>query len=162
LLNALALLPPAVHWRLTHIGGGPLSRALKEQARALGLESRITWRGAQPQDQVLAAYRAADLFVLPCRIGGDGDRDGLPNVLMEAQSQGLAVVSTPISGVPELIEDGRTGLLVPPQDPAALAAALARLIGDPKLRAELGAAGQAKVRRDFDMQAGVAELARRF
>ena len=162
LLAALALLPSGLGWRLTHVGGGPLSRALKAQAAALGLARRISWRGPQPQERVLAEYRAADLFVLPCRIGGDGDRDGLPNVLMEAQSQGLAVVSTTISGVPELVEDGATGMLVPPQDPAALAAALEALIADPARRRSLGEAGAARVRRQFDMAAGIAVLARRF
>jgi glycosyltransferase involved in cell wall biosynthesis len=162
LLAALALLPAGLGWRLTHVGGGPLSRALKAQAAALGLAGRISWRGPQPQERVLAEYRAADLFVLPCRIGGDGDRDGLPNVLMEAQSQGLAVVSTTISGVPELVEDGATGMLVPPRDPAALAAALQTLIADPERRRRLGEAGAARVRLRFDMAAGIAVLARRF
>src|SRR5690606_38622082 len=119
--------------------------ALRDQAGALGLAARITWLGPRPQDQVLAQYRAADLFVLPCRIGGDGDRDGLPNVLMEAQSQGVAVISTDISGVPELVAHEATGLLVPERDPAALAAAIAALIADPARRAALGAAGQARV-----------------
>ena len=162
LLRALALLPADLSWRLTHIGGGPLAAALRDQARALGLAARVTWLGPRPQDQVLAQYRAADLFVLPCRIGGDGDRDGLPNVLMEAQSQGVAVISTDISGVPELVEQEATGLLVPERDPAALAAAIAALIADPARRAALGAAGQARVRRDFDMAAGIAALAGRF
>ncbi len=162
LLRALALLPADLSWRLTHIGGGPLAAALRDQARALGLAQRITWLGARPQDQVLAQYRAADLFVLPCRIGGDGDRDGLPNVLMEAQSQGVAVISTDISGVPELVEHGTTGLLVPERDPAALAAAIAALTADPARRAALAAAGQARVRREFDMAAGIAALAGRF
>jgi glycosyltransferase involved in cell wall biosynthesis len=162
LLAALALLPAGLSWHLTHVGGGPLSRALKAQAAALGLAGRISWRGPQPQERVLAEYRAADLFVLPCRIGGDGDRDGLPNVLMEAQSQGLAVISTTLSGVPELVEDGVTGALVPPQDPAALAAALQALIADPARRRRLGEAGAAQVRLRFDMAAGITALARRF
>ena len=162
LLDALALLPPGLHWRLAHVGGGPLSRPLKARAARLGLAPRVTWLGPRPQEQVLAQYRAADLFVLPCRIGADGDRDGLPNVLMEAQSQGVAVISTGISGVPELVEDGATGLLVPERDPAALAAAMAALIADPARRAALARAGQERVRREFDMTAGVAALASRF
>ena len=84
--------------------------------------------GAAPahSPRSLAAYRGADIFVLASKIASDGDRDGLPNVLMEAQSQGLACVATSLAGIPELIEDGVTGLLVPPGDPAALAAALSR------------------------------------
>lgn len=162
LLEALARLPAGLAWRLVHVGGGPLARELRRQAAALGLAERITWAGPQPQEKVLEQYRAADLFALPCRIGGDGDRDGLPNVLMEAQSQGLAVVSTRISGVPELVEEGVTGLLVPPRDPAALAEALAGLIADPARRAALGRAGLERVRRRFDMATGVETLAARF
>ncbi|GIK97932.1 MAG: colanic acid biosynthesis glycosyltransferase WcaL [Alphaproteobacteria bacterium] len=162
LLAALARLPAGLAWRLVHVGGGPLARELRRQSAALGLDGRIAWAGPQPQGKVLEQYRAADLFVLPCRIGADGDRDGLPNVLMEAQSQGLAVVSTRISGVPELVEDGVTGLLVPPRDPAALAAALAGLIADPARRASLGRAGLERVRRRFDMAAGIEMLAARF
>lgn len=162
LLAALALLPSDLHWRLVHVGGGPLAATLKEKAAELGLSDRITWAGPQPQHKVLEHYRRADLFALPCRIGADGDRDGLPNVLMEAQSQALAVVSTRLSGVPELVEDGRTGLLVAPQDPPALAAALASLITDPARRTALGHAGLQNVRRHFDMATGIAALAERF
>jgi glycosyltransferase involved in cell wall biosynthesis len=86
----------------------------------------------------------------------------LPNVLMEAQSQGLACVATALSGIPELIEDGATGLLVAPADPPALAASLARLIADPALRARFGAAGERRVRREFDADAAIELLARRF
>src|SRR5690606_41232326 len=106
--------------------------------------------------------RRADLLVLASQIAADGDRDGLPNVLMEAQSQGLAVVSTRVSGVPELVVDGTTGVLVPPGDAAALAEALAALMVDPARRAALGEAGRARVRKDFDMTRGIDRLARRF
>jgi len=162
LLAALALLPASLHWRFVHIGGGALAGRLKHQAARLGLADRIEWRGARPQPEVLAAYRAADLFALAAKVAGDGDRDGLPNVLMEAQSQGLACVATDISGIPELIEAGASGLLVRPGDRAALAAALARLIADPVLRARLGAAGAARVRDAFDAAAAIEALAARF
>jgi len=162
LLAALALLPAALAWRLVHVGGGALAGTLRDEAARLGLAGRIEWRGARPQPDVLAAYRAADLFVLAAKVAPDGDRDGLPNVLMEAQSQGLACVATRLSGIPELIEDGATGLLVPPGEPRALAAALARLIGDPARRAALGAAGERRVRSLFDAEVAIAALARRF
>ncbi|HYE00182.1 MAG TPA: glycosyltransferase family 4 protein [Alphaproteobacteria bacterium] len=161
LLAALARLPAGLHWRLAHIGGGDRLRALKAQAAELGLEGRIEWRGAQAQDAVIAAYREADLFVLPSRIAGDGDRDGLPNVLMEAQSQGLCCLATDAAAIPELIADGATGRLVPPDDAAALAAALAALIADPAERARLGAAGCERVRRDFAADGGIDGLYRR-
>ena len=162
LLAALALLPKGLAWRLVHIGGGGLAGGLREEAARLGIAERIEWRGARPQPDVLAAYRAADLFVLAAKIAPDGDRDGLPNVLVEAQSQGLACVATRLSGIPELIEDNATGLLVPPADPPPLAAALARLIADPLLRARLGAAGEARVRSAFDADIAIEALARKF
>jgi glycosyltransferase involved in cell wall biosynthesis len=162
LLAALALLPANLAWRLVHIGGGALAKRLKRQAGRLSLNGRIEWRGAQPQPVVLAAYRDADLFVLAAKIGRDADRDGLPNVLMEAQSQRLACVATRLPGIVELILDGRTGLLVPPADPPALAEALAALIRDPARRAALGAAGVERVRRDFDMRQGIDKIAELF
>src|SRR5512144_2873502 len=116
LLEALARVPLGLAWRLVHIGDGPILGALRRRAKALGLSARITWSGARPHQEVLEAYRAADLFVLACRIAEDGDRDGLPNVLMEAQSQGLACISTAVSAIPELIMDGANGVLVPPDD----------------------------------------------
>lgn len=148
-----------LHWRLIHIGGGPLAADLRTQASALGIADRIEWLGAQPQDIVLAQYRAADLFVLASRIAEDGDRDGLPNVLMEAQSQALPCLSTAVSAIPELILADQTGLLVPPSDPPALAAALTRLIRDPDLRQRLGQAGCDRVRQDFTHDAGIARIA---
>ena len=111
---------------------------------------------------VLEHYRAADLFVLPCRIAADGDRDGLPNVLMEAMSCGLAVLSTRVSGIPELIDDGVNGRLTPPGDADALATALGELIAHEDLRARLGAAGEARLRADFAMDRGIDRLMARF
>ncbi len=162
LLGALAILPKALHWRLIHIGGGADAAKLRAQADRLGLSGRIEWQGPQAQEAVLAAYRAADLFVLASKQAADGDRDGLPNVLMEAQSQGLACLSTAVSAIPELIADGTTGRLVPPGAPADLAAALEALIRDPAERARLAAAGQARVRRDFQLDQGIAALLARF
>lgn len=162
LLAALAMLPDHLHWRLTHIGRGGLLDALRHQAHTLGLDERVTWRGALPHEAVLDAYRNADLFVLASRIAADGDRDGLPNVLMEAMTQGLPCLSTRVSAIPELISDGVNGALVPPGDRAALSADLARLIGAPDERARLGAAGAATVRRRFAMDAGIDRLAALF
>ena len=155
LLSALARLPDTRHWSLTHIGGGELLGHLKSQAERLNLAGRIDWRGAQDQDDVIAAYLAADLFVLPCRIAASGDRDGLPNVLMEAQACGLACLSTSVSAVPELIRDGETGVLVSPDDLDALTGALEDLISNPKRRRALAEAGEARVRGDFGMTAGL-------
>ncbi|MBI1383437.1 MAG: glycosyltransferase [Rhizobiales bacterium] len=161
LLEALARLPAGLDWRFTHIGGGDLRKRLEARASALGLDGRITWRGAQAQAEVLEAYRRSDIFVLTSRIADDGDRDGLPNVLMEAQSQGVACLSTRVSAIPELIEDGVTGRLVDPGDVEAIAAALGELIRDEDQRKRLAAAGHRRVRRDFTHEAGIERVARR-
>ena len=162
LLPALARLPAALDWRFEHVGGGPQLQGLAEEARALGIAERVTWLGPLTQPDVLARYRAADVFVLSSRVAGDGDRDGLPNVLMEAQSQGLPCVATNVSGIPELIEDGLTGLLVAPRDRDALARALARLVADPALRVRLGEAGRERTLRDFALERGIDRLVERF
>ena len=109
--------------------------------------------------EALAACREADLFVLPSRIAADGDRDGLPNVLMEAQSQGLACIATNVSAIPELIVDGETGVLVPPDDPDVLSGAIAALAADPDRRIRLGRGGEARVRTAFSFAAGVDRIA---
>ena len=162
LLEALARLPRELEWRFVHVGGGPLKRAMERRAGALGIASRVAWRGALPQDRLLEEYRAADIFVLASRIARDGDRDGLPNVLMEAQSQRLACVATTVSGIPELIEDGVTGLLVAPESPEALARALGVLIADPAQRRALGEAGSARVSARFALEPNIARLAEKF
>ena len=130
--------------------------------RRVGLSARITWFGARRHQEVLETYRAADLFVLASRIAKDSDRDGLPNVLMEAQSQGLACISTTVSGIPELIVHGTTGVLVPPDDPAALAGAIERLIRSPDRRASLGSAGMRMVYDRFSFDRAIDRLAERF
>ena len=161
LLQALARLPASSKWRLVHVGGGPLASKMQKLARSLGIDGRIEWRGALTHDRLLLEYRNADLFVLASRVARDGDRDGLPNVLAEAASQGLACVSTRVSAIPELIRDG-TGVLVPPEDPAALAEALAGLIADPQRRRALGAAAAERLRAELSLEANIERLAGRF
>jgi glycosyltransferase involved in cell wall biosynthesis len=162
LLEALARLPAELSWRLVHVGGGPLKEKLARHARRLGIADRVQWRGARTQVELLAEYRAADLFALASRVARDGDRDGLPNVLVEAQSQGLACVATRVSGIPELIDDGVTGLLVEPEAPQKLAQALELLMREPARRHSIGAAGRQKVREKFGLDGNIARLARRF
>ncbi|MBW9113273.1 glycosyltransferase [Rhizobium cauense] len=162
LLGALALLPRDLNWRFEHIGGGDKLPKLKALAAELNLTGRITWKGALAQEDVLEHYRGADVFALACRIASDGDRDGLPNVLVEASSQRLPCVSTSVSGVPELLVDGENGMVVPPEDPVALAAALETMIRKPALRSRLGDAAERRVRQQFDHQASIEQLGRLF
>ncbi|OMH39744.1 glycosyltransferase family 4 protein [Motiliproteus sp. MSK22-1] len=162
LLNALAKLPKTLHWKFTHIGGGPLLDDLKKQAEKLTITPHIEWLGALPQETVLQHYRKADLFVLASKVIGDGDRDGLPNVLMEAQSQALCCLSTNISGIPELIENGITGLLVEQKNETELAKALENLISDPQLRQQLGNAGYQRVTKEFSVTQGIDTLMEKF
>ncbi len=159
LLAALKALPDQPQWRFVHIGGGELKEELQAEARSLGLDSHIDWLGPQPQQVVLEWLRRADVFVLASRIAKSGDRDGLPNVLMEAQSQALACISTSVSAIPELIEPDVTGILVPPSDPSALAHAIGRLAQDSELRMKLGRAGMERVHSDFSMTASADRLA---
>lgn len=160
LLDALALL--TLPWRFIHIGGGSQLDALRQQANDLGIADRVQWLGPQPQQAVIAACREADLFVLASRIADDGDRDGLPNVLVEAQSQNLPVVATDVSAIPELIRHGHNGLLVPPDDATAMAAALQTMLQDGEMRQVMGAAGAERVRTEFDLSRCIDRLAEKF
>jgi glycosyltransferase involved in cell wall biosynthesis len=162
LITALAALPADLHWTWTHIGGGALSKKLIAQAKTSGIADRCHFLGARAQEEVIAAYAVSDVFVLPCRVASDGDRDGLPNVLMEAASQGVALVSTPVSGVTELIEDGVTGRIVPPDEPAALSEVLRHLASHPAERHGLARAGSHKVFTHFDHQKAIHGLIRLF
>lgn len=160
LLAALAILPTDLNWRLVHIGGGEMLAALKAQAGKLGLATRIEWRGAQAQHAVVAALREANLFVLPSKQAENGDRDGLPNVVMEAASQSLPIIATDFAGIPEFVRHGREGVLLRPGDVSALAKALDGLSRDPDWRARLGAAAFARLGAEFSAQAGLERIHR--
>lgn len=160
LVKALAQIPENLHWHWTQIGTGEDSDAIEALVGELGLSDKVTFTGSLAQAEVIDHYRKADLFVLPCRIAKSGDRDGLPNVLVEAQSQGMMVVSTPISGIPELVRDGENGLLVPPDDVIALTEALSKSIANPELRQQMGAKGSEIVHSQFEHHASMEPLAR--
>jgi glycosyltransferase involved in cell wall biosynthesis len=140
------------------IGSGPHREALKAQAKRLRLTDRVRLPGAQAHDVVCLAYQRASVFVLPCVIASNGDRDGIPNVLLEAMASGVPVVSTPVSGIPELIESGLDGLLVPPNDPAALAEAIDKLLASQELRESLARAARAKIESAFSLDASAERL----
>jgi glycosyltransferase involved in cell wall biosynthesis len=153
LMRACALLRARNRRFLCHIvGTGERQAALRQQISELGLESVVTLEGALDQEAVVAWYRRATLMALPCRVARDGDRDGIPNVLIEAAACGLPIVTTPVSGIPELIEDRQTGVLVPPRDAAALAAAIDLLLHSRDLRERLRANARQKVEATFDLR----------
>jgi glycosyltransferase involved in cell wall biosynthesis len=142
-------------------GGGPMRAELEARVRRHRLGNRLSFHGARPMDDIVAAYSRAMVFVLAPAVLNDGDRDGIPNVLVEAMAAGVPVVSTNVSGIPELIVDGECGLLVEPANEEALAAAIRRVLEDPGLAARLASAGRRKVENEFDMVANsrhVAEL----
>jgi glycosyltransferase involved in cell wall biosynthesis len=145
------------------IGGpGPCARQVASLIHDLALEETVAVRPAMTQEELREVYRRATLFVLPCQIADNNDRDGIPNVLVEAMASGLPVVSTNISGIPELIEHGVNGLLTPQKDARALADAIAQLLDAPAMRRELGVAAREKVRRSFDAESNVLALHRLF
>ncbi len=143
----------------TLIGDGAEREPTLALIGELGLEPVCRWLGAQPHHVVLEHYRAADAFVLGCEVAADGDRDGIPNVLFESMAMGVPVAATAVSAIPELVEDGVTGLLVPPGQPQALTGALRALLTDPGLRRRLIAAARRRVIAEFDNGALVGALA---
>jgi len=145
-------------FHLEIIGSGPQREALQAQAKRLGLADHVRLRGSQAHDVVRLAYQQASVFVLPCVVASNGDRDGIPNVLLEAMASGVPVVSTSVSGIPELIESGLDGLLVPPNDPAALAEAIDKLLTSQELRESLARAARAKIESSFSLDASAERL----
>jgi len=133
-------------------GARDLWDELVAQIRELHLEGLVDLDGPLDQDGVARAYREATVFALPCVIARDGDRDGIPNVLVEAAACGVPIVSTDVSGIPELVRDGETGLVVPPGDPVRLADALERMLDSPGLRDELRRGARAHVAEVFDLR----------
>jgi glycosyltransferase involved in cell wall biosynthesis len=147
---------PAV--RCTIVGDGPDHAALEAQIASLGLEEHVTLAGAMPAQEVAALVQRASVFALPCVVAADGDVDALPTVIIEAMALGTPVVSTAISGVPEMVEHERSGLLVGERDKDALATAIARLLDDPAERASFAQAGREIARERFDLRCNVARL----
>jgi glycosyltransferase involved in cell wall biosynthesis len=151
LIDALAIVSPRhLDLRLQIVGDGPLRDQLEDRARTAGVADRIDWIGSVSSDGVRAAMSGARAFVLPCRIDADGDRDGMPTVLVESMMAGVPVISTDVAGISELVRDGETGFLAPADDAQALAAAIERLVDDPRTADRLARSGRALVIRAFD------------
>lgn len=142
------------------VGGADAYQARVEKAIAdHRLEDFVKLRNAVTQEELRGIYAGSSIFALPCQVLDNGDRDGIPNVLAEAMSMRLAVVSTNISGIPEIVESGRNGILVPPRDSNALANALAELLDEPARRRQLGLAARATILDVFDSRRNTATLA---
>jgi glycosyltransferase involved in cell wall biosynthesis len=152
LIEACALLHRQGHqFQCTIVGEGPLRGALAAQISRLSLEGVVTLEGAMTHSVLIARYRQADLFALAPRIADDGDRDGIPNVIAEAMAAGVAVVSTEVSGIPELVLHERTGLLVQPNDPGALAEAIRRMLVNPQAAFAMADAARKRLEQEFDL-----------
>jgi glycosyltransferase involved in cell wall biosynthesis len=142
------------------VGAGPEEPALRARIAEHGLERHVELTGPLTQDEVRRLVQRAAVVAAPCVVGADGNRDGLPTVLLEALALGTPPVATPVTGIPELIHHEQTGLLVPEHDPVALAAALRRLLDDAALRERLAEAGRALVEREFDADRSAAAIRR--
>ncbi len=163
LLEACAMLRKReIEFECVIVGDGPELEMLTEKRRELGLEKKVTFTGAKRQDEVLELMRGAAILCLPCTIAEDGNQDALPTVLLEALATGLPVVSTNISGIPEIVDSDKEGILVGPNDSAALAEALERLLCSERLRSEFAGRGIVKATRKFDLRKNAGMLLREF
>jgi colanic acid/amylovoran biosynthesis glycosyltransferase len=151
-----------VQFECSLIGDGPLRSTIEKQVRRAKLQQHILLLGELGYPAVLEELRQADVVVLPTAPTANGKREGIPNVLKEAMACGLPVVASFSGGIPELVDDGRTGILVPPKQPAALAGALERLSEDPALRVLLGRSAREKVMAEFNLTTSTALRARLF
>ncbi len=146
-------------FRLRIIGDGPLRETLETQIDTLDLRGHVEIAGTQPQEKLVGMMAQASLAVLPCIVSQSGDRDGLPTVLLEAMALGLPVVTTTVSGGPEIVAHGKTGMLVEPGDPIGLAATIEALLANPKALAEMSVAARRRAEDLFSLNRNVAALA---
>lgn len=147
-----------IAFKCSMIGGGPDESALRNLIEARGLQNHVELLGARPHPEIIHAYHEHDVFVLASVVAPNGDRDGIPVVLMEAGAIGLPLISTEVSGIPELVRHDQSGLLVPPEDPQALAEAIMRLAHDPKMRSRLGDNARALVESEFSIASSAKQM----
>jgi glycosyltransferase involved in cell wall biosynthesis len=163
LIHACSLLKQAGYqFQCEIVGYGPQQAELEALIRLLGLQKTVRLRGQLVHTELIALYQQTDIFALPCQIGEDGDRDGIPNVLMEAMAMKIPVISTAISGIPELVEHQTSGLLVEPNNPDKLSKALSSLLDNPLLRDQLGSAGRQRVLNRFAVEPNIEILKKLF
>ena len=159
LIRACALLrEEGVSFRCAIVGKGALEADLRLLIERLGLAAIVELAGPMPRERLLALYPHASVLAAPCVVGADGNRDGLPTVLVEAMALGVPVVATDVTGIPELVEAGSTGMIVPQRDPAALADAIGTLLEDPSEAQRLARAARRRVEKQFDLRQNVAEV----
>jgi colanic acid/amylovoran biosynthesis glycosyltransferase len=159
LVEALRSSPPLRTARLDLVGEGPLEPTVKSLVLRSGLGHRVTFHGGQAEDAVRRMIAGSDVLVQPSVLAANGDMDGIPNTLIEAMALGIPVVTTAVSGIPELVIDGVTGVVVEPGDPEDLAAGLQRVIEDPEAARKRAAGGLAKVSAEFDIADSAAAMA---
>jgi glycosyltransferase involved in cell wall biosynthesis len=160
ILQALKILKDqGLDFTYSLIGDGDDRDAILNAIFELGLADRCRWHGTLPHDRVVEAFAQADLFVLGCQVTDSGDRDGIPNVLVESLAMGVPAVATRVSALPELLIPGETGLLVEPEQPEQMAVAIEQALTDQDLRSRLQQQGRLRVARHFDNQQLVARLA---
>jgi glycosyltransferase involved in cell wall biosynthesis len=163
LLEAWAALAAQGHrFRGAIYGDGPLLKMLQARCEQLGLADIVTLAGARPHRELVPLFQRADVFALTPFVTGDGDRDGVPNVLVEAMACGVPVVSTAVGGIPELVRHGENGLLAPPHDVAAVARHLGELLADDDRRRAMGAKARVTVEQGFDARVAARRLATLF
>jgi colanic acid/amylovoran biosynthesis glycosyltransferase len=163
LVEAAALLRArGVPFRIEMVGEGAQRAKLEGAIARHGLGDVVALVGSMPHEQLMERMRTSAMTVLPCIESRRGDIDGIPNILIESLALQVPVISTPISGIPELVVDGETGLLVPPHDAAALAGAIEALLRDGSRGRALGRAGRSRVETMFDLERNVRELVGRF
>jgi colanic acid/amylovoran biosynthesis glycosyltransferase len=159
LLESCAILAKrGLTFRCEIIGDGEERALLEGRSREFGLENHVQLLGARPQQEVIAKIQEASAFALPCIIGEDGNRDGLPTVLLEAMALGTACVSTDVTGIPEILHHEETGLQVSQRDPLALANALERLLVDSELRLRLAINARGLIEKEFNIERNAAKL----
>jgi len=159
LLQAVSLLKRGNHSiHCNIVGDGPLKGAFQDYIEREDLSDVITLCGEQSQERIKGMYAASDLFILPCIVAPDGDRDGLPNVLVEALSMGLPVIATPVSAIPELIVHGSTGLLVPEKDPEGIVKSVLQLVNDKQLYESIARNGVRKITSEFNIDRSTSRL----
>jgi glycosyltransferase involved in cell wall biosynthesis len=159
LIDACAFLAARnISFRCMIVGEGELEAKLCARISALNLNSQVQLVGPRPQSEVIALVQQAAVFAAPCVVGGDGNRDGLPTVLLEAMALGTPCIATDVTGIPEIIRDDETGLIVPQHDPSGLSEAIEDLLRDESRRVRLAVNARRLIEKQFDVHRNAEEM----